>query len=90
MDNKKSSFQSWRGKHTRSTSSKREMPVVRPREQKVPISWSMFKREAFLGQGAYGDVYKVNCLQTTCLSQDGTCRILISDEEAAKIIEQEQ
>lgn len=81
MDNKKSSFQSWRGKHTRSSSSRPgEVLPVQPRvEQKVPISWSMFKREAFLGQGAYGDVYKVSCLQTTCLSQDGTCRILISD-----------
>lgn len=84
MHQKKPSFQSWRG-------SKRADAPARPRvEQKVPISWDMFQRDAFLGQGAYGDVHRVKCLQTTCLSQDGTCRILISDAEAAKIIEQEQ
>ena len=93
---KKASFQSWRGnnKKQQSRPSSKGRPEAfspPPRvEQRVPIAWAMFKRDAFLGQGAYGDVYKVECLQSTCLSQDGTCRVKISDQEAANIKEIEQ
>ena len=44
MENKKTSFQSWRGKHQRSSSSKKtefQAPRIKV-EQKVPISWTMF------------------------------------------------
>ena len=34
-----------------------------------PLSWAMFDIVSTLGEGAFGDVYKVKCLLSTCLNE---------------------
>jgi len=41
----------------------------------VDISWSMFETMKHLGGGAYGDVYKVKCLQSTKVCAQGGERV---------------
>ena len=47
--------------------------------EEIRISWQLFEKVANLGQGAFGDVLKIKCLKSTCLSKDGTCRIVMSN-----------
>ena len=50
-----------------------------PMEQ-IRISWRLFEKAANLGQGAFGDVLKVKCLKSTCLSSDVTCRVVMNSQ----------
>lgn len=43
--------------------------VSAPLQVVVP-DWNMFRKEASLGEGAYGTVFKVRCLQTSMLSKE--------------------
>lgn len=47
----------------------------------IEVSWKMFEIVDTLGQGAYGDVFKVKCLQSTIISDQGTERILIDSKQ---------
>jgi hypothetical protein len=38
--------------------------------QVVVPDWNMFRKEASLGEGAYGTVFKVRSLQTSMLSKE--------------------
>lgn len=35
------------------------------------INWSMFEQVSTLGSGAFGQVYKVKCLQSTRIAESG-------------------
>ena len=45
----------------------------------------MFKKESTLGTGAFGDVYKVKCLQSTSLGESGITRVVMDPEMSRKI-----
>ena len=36
-------------------------------DEPIKISWAMFELVDYLGQGSFGDVLKVKCLESTCL-----------------------
>jgi len=38
-------------------------------EQAPPLSWAMFDIVCTLGEGAFGNVYKVKCLMSTCVNE---------------------
>jgi len=38
-------------------------------ETAPPLSWAMFDIASTLGEGAFGDVYKVKCLLSTCINE---------------------
>ena len=44
----------------------------------------MFEKTAYLGQGAFGDVLKIRCLKSTCLSRDGTSRVIMNQAAVRK------
>ena len=44
----------------------------------VDINWSMFEKIETLGNGAFGKVYKVKCLQSTKISENGNERVLLT------------
>lgn len=44
----------------------------------IKISWKMFQRDSYLGKGAFGDVLRVRCLESTCLSSEGTGRLVMN------------
>ena len=44
----------------------------------------MFKLEAVLGEGTFGTVYKVKCLQTTLFSGDSGQRIIVEHKTPAQ------
>ena len=49
----------------------------------------MFQRDSYLGKGAFGDVLRVKCLESTCLSNEGTGR-LVMNSKAVKQAKQER
>ena len=56
-----------------------------PEKEKTQIDWSMFEIVATLGEGAFGDVYKVKCLKSTKVSSDSTGdRVLMSQKSIKK------
>ena len=50
----------------------------------------MFEKSKNLGQGAFGDVLKVKCLRSTCLSRDGTCRIVMTQQSVKRAKQERQ
>jgi serine/threonine protein kinase len=46
----------------------------------------MFKKEAELGEGAYGTVFKVKCLKTSIISADSGQRIAFDSETNAGLL----
>jgi hypothetical protein len=49
----------------------------------VEINWAMFEMVSTLGQGSYGDVYKVKCLKSTSLN--GKERYLLTEKSSKKV-----
>ena len=47
-------------------------------------NWEMFEKIETLGNGAFGRVYKVKCLQSTRISSDGNERVLLSQKSIKK------
>jgi len=45
---------------------------------KAEINWGMFDIVATLGNGAFGQVYKVKCLTSTKIADNGSERVLLS------------
>ena len=44
----------------------------------VEINWNMFEKIETLGNRAFGKVYKVKCLQSTKISENGNDRVLLT------------
>ena len=53
-------------------------------EQSTEISWDMFEIVSTLGNGAFGEVYKVKSLQSTRICESGTERVLLSTKSVKK------
>lgn len=55
-------------------------PEKKPVEHQIVANfdWTMFDIVCTLGKGAYGQVYKVKCLQSTRVCDNGGERVLLS------------
>lgn len=53
-------------------------------EMATGVDWNMFEKIETLGNGAFGRVYKVRCLQSTRISSDGNERVLLSQKSIKK------
>lgn len=51
----------------------------------IEMTWGMFECVSTLGQGAYGDVFKVKCLRSTCVATNGTERVLLTEKQVKKL-----
>lgn len=47
------------------------LPAATPEQKIAELSWDMFELVDTLGNGAFGKVYKVKCLQSTRISDNG-------------------
>ena len=54
-------------------------------ERGIEISWNMFEMTTILGQGAYGDIYKVKCLESTSIGDACGERVMIDEKSSKKI-----
>ena len=52
---------------------------------RIDLTWKMFELVGTLGTGAFGDVYKVKCLSSTCISENGTDRVVLEKKDIKRI-----
>ena len=52
--------------------------------EEIKVCWDLFEKADYSGQGAFGDVLKVKCKQSSCLYNDATSRIKMTAAQEKK------